>query len=275
MNTIAGIVTYNPDILRLEKNLNAIKGQVCRVVIVDNNSSNILEIKKYVRENIYMIENNANFGIAKALNQIMNYARENHFEWVLTLDQDSVCPQSFMKNLIKHIGDNIGIVCPKVYDLNKKDNIQDSLESNYIDKCITSGSLTSVEAWEKIGKFDETMFIDGVDFEFCYRLKSNGYFIYRVDDVELAHEIGHITIRKFLLWNICVKNHSAFRKYYIAKNIIYFAKKRKKIKFKIKAFFQEVKLMGIVLIYEEDKTNKIKRIIKGIKDGIKNKKNKD
>lgn len=34
------------------------------------------------------------------------------------------------------------------------------------DECITSGSLTSVEAWQKIGGFDEWLEIDGVDFDF-------------------------------------------------------------------------------------------------------------
>ena len=271
MRIMTGIVTYNPDIPRLIKNLDAIKDQVYQVIIVDNNSSNIKEIKKNIKENIIIIENDNNYGIAKALNQIMEYAKENNIDWVLTLDQDSVCPQYFVKALSEKIQDNIAIVCPIVYDINKRNITKESEErkNNYIEKCITSGSLTSVKAWENVGKFDEKMFIDGVDFEFCYRLRKYGYFIYRVDDVKLTHEIGHITIRKFLFWDVAVKNHSAFRKYYIAKNIIYLAKKRQKFKFKVKAIFQELKLIGVVLLYEDDKKIKIKRIIKGIEDGIK------
>ncbi len=269
MDIIAGIVTYNPDIARLKKNIDSIKKQVYEVVIVDNNSSNLIEIKKYVKDNINIIENDDNYGIAKALNQIMKYAKDKKIKWVLTLDQDSICPQDFIRRLGKKIQSNVAIVCPNVYDINKKNILKDSIKNknNYVEKCITSGSLISVLAWEQVGKFDEKMFIDGVDFEFCYRLKDYGYYIYRDDDTELIHEIGHISIRKFLFWKVCVKNHSAFRKYYIAKNIIYVAKKRKKNR--IKAVFQEVKLVGIVMFYENDKINKIKKILKGIIDGFK------
>lgn len=271
MNVIAGIVTYNPDIPRLAKNLDAIINQVYKIVIVDNNSDNFDEIKKLVSKKIEIIDNSENYGIAKALNQIMKYAQVNNIEWVLTLDQDSICPQNMVRELAKNISDNIGIVCPTIYDSNKKNVTNESKrkENHFVNKCITSGSLTSVKAWDKIGKFDERMFIDGVDFEFCYRLKDYGYYIYKDDNVKLNHEIGHISVRRFLFWKVIVKNHSPFRKYYIAKNIIYFAKKRKNLKLKIKSVFQEIKLIGIALLYEDNKVKKIRRIIAGIRDGIK------
>ena len=49
-----------------------------------------------------------------------------------------------------------------------------------------------------------------------------------------------------------VKNHSAFRKYYIAKNIIYMARKRKSYLMLGKGILQEVKLIAIVVLYEDD-----------------------
>lgn len=42
----AGIVTYNPEMQRLEENINAIIGQVDEVVLVDNGSANIKEIEQ-------------------------------------------------------------------------------------------------------------------------------------------------------------------------------------------------------------------------------------
>ena len=41
-----GIVTYNPDIEKLKKNISRIAGQVCKLVIADNGSKNIEDIKK-------------------------------------------------------------------------------------------------------------------------------------------------------------------------------------------------------------------------------------
>ena len=43
-----GIVTYNPDIEKLKKNISRIAGQVCKLVIADNGSKNIEDIKNLV-----------------------------------------------------------------------------------------------------------------------------------------------------------------------------------------------------------------------------------
>ena len=44
---LAGIVTFNPDIERLNENISAIINQVDKVVVVDNGSENADDIKKY------------------------------------------------------------------------------------------------------------------------------------------------------------------------------------------------------------------------------------
>ena len=68
-----------------------------------------------------------------------------------------------------------------------------------------------------------------------------------------------------------MKNHSAFRKYYIARNIIYTAKKRRSTLLVVKGLLQEIKMIGIVIFYEEDKLNKSRCICRGIYDGFKGK----
>ena len=104
------------------------------------------------------------------------------------------------------------------------------------------------------------MFIDGVDFDFCDKLIKNNFYIIQSGSISLTHEIGHIVIKKFLWFDVCVRNHSAFRKYYISRNIIYLDKKNK---------YKYYPIVTIVLLYEEDKLQKIKQIFKGIKDGFK------
>ncbi|MCJ0892281.1 hypothetical protein [Rhodococcus sp. ARC_M5] len=46
MTIAAGIVTFNPDVTKLQENLDAIVDQVDIVRVVDNNSSNIDEIRR-------------------------------------------------------------------------------------------------------------------------------------------------------------------------------------------------------------------------------------
>ncbi|BCC14773.1 TPA: glycosyltransferase [Bacillus cereus] len=269
----AGIILFNPDLDRLRENIDAIYNQVQLLVLVDNNSSNIhlVEEEYKARENIIIVKNNNNIGIAAALNQLMSYCQSKDYSWVLTLDQDSVCPNNLVREYVKYLNiPKIALISPVIIDRNKNSDEEiNKTAYNNIEKCITSATLTNVSIWEEIGGFDDLMFIDLVDFEYCKRIVLNGFKIIRVNNVVLLHEIGHITQHKFLIWNIDVKNHSAFRKYYMARNIIYYAKKYKTTGSIIIAYMRIMKLLAITMLYEKDKGEKGRAIFKGIKSGRK------
>ena len=276
----AGITTFNPDNGQLKKNLDAITVQVSRVVIVDNGSGNIAEIKKLISEydNITSFFAPRNMGIAWALNCMMNAGSKLGADFVLTLDQDSVCPNDMIENYIqyykkiikKHPNDKIGILCPTVID--KSGEILEGHGKHEIEsdvKCITSGALTNVAAWKDIKGFDEFMFIDGVDFDYSDRLIAAGYKIYRLRDVVLKHELGDICIRHFLFWKVRVKNHTAFRRYYIARNGFYRAKKKKSKLLFIVTCMRIFKYTCVILLYENNKKDKLSALKHGAIDGLK------
>ncbi|MBC3898675.1 glycosyltransferase [Acetobacterium malicum] len=265
----AGIVLFNPDIDRLKENITSIVEQVQAIYLQDNGSSNISQIEEYLakEKKVVLSRNSTNKGIAWALNRICERGLQDGFEWIITLDQDSVCPENMVSGFESYLK-NADMLCPKIVDRNYGLLDGSERKTEIIKECITSGCLLYLKSWVSINGFDEVMFIDGVDFEFCYRMNKAGMKILRVNGVVLYHEIGSISIRKFLGLKVIVKNHSAFRKYYIAKNIIYMARKRKNFPLLIKGIFQEVKLGGIVLLYEDDKKAKLGSVIKGIYDGI-------
>lgn len=272
MDISAGIVLFNPDINRLEENINAVIVQCTHMYLIDNGSSNIDEViellKRYNQAKITIMCNAVNCGIAKALNQITAAAQKDGFEWILTLDQDSVVPPNIIEEFEKYINNpDVGMLCPVICDRNSGIAVKIKSECEEIEECITSGSLLNIEAWRKIGGFDESMFIDGVDFDMCYQLRQNGYKILRIQSVVLLHELGHIENRHFLFWKVRVKNHSAFRKFYIARNTMYLA--RKKHTSIVKALLQNVKLFFIVFCYEDDKRQKINKILQGTIAGFK------
>lgn len=276
MDISAGIVLFNPDIKRLKENINAVIVQCTHIYLVDNGSSNVDEViellKRYNQPEVSIIRNTVNQGIARALNQLTAASQSDGFEWILTLDQDSVAPDNIINEFNKYTNSqDVGMLCPVVCDRNK--NIVVEVQNGYkeIDECITSGSLLNIKAWNKIGGFDERMFIDGVDFDMCYRLRQAGYRIMCIKSVVLLHELGHIEYHHFLFWQVLVKNHSAFRKFYIARNIIYIARKRKSPGLLLKGVLQEIKMTGIAALYENDKLKKIKHICMGIYDGFKEK----
>lgn len=273
MEQFIGIVLFNPKIERLRENIEAVyrNKKTSTIIIIDNASENEDEIRKLLQgyEQIEYIRNAYNLGIAKALNQICARAKERNQSFVLTLDQDSVCPENILEEYEKYTDlDRLGILCPQIRDRNC-DWVQPQKmkEVTVLKKCITSGSLVSLEAWEAVCGFDEIMFIDGVDHDFCARIRQKGYEIYQVNRVVLLHEIGSITVRRCLFWKVIVKNHASFRKYYIARNTVFLARKRKAAWLIAKSYLQVVKQFLIVLLYEQDKQEKLRAIIKGARDG--------
>lgn len=264
----AGIVTYNPDIELLKKNINAIYNQVEEVVIIDNGSENLLKWKKelelkYVR--ITIISNNQNCGIAKALNQICCFGLKKSYNWVLTLDQDSISPDNLVRCMKENLDNNIAVIAPNIIYKNNEEYIDKSIKGcRDVEWVITSASLTNLLVWEKIKGFDELLFIDGVDRDFCIRANRSGYRIIKDYDICLLHELGNLKCRRYFGRTIYVTNHSKFRKYYMARNVIYLDKKLG-LNFKFKYIF---KLLLKTMLYENDKIKKIKAISKGIRDGF-------
>lgn len=275
MSIPAGIVLFNPDITRLAENLNSIAKNVSCIYIVDNGSDNRAEIQKLLEEyeNVLLHFNQKNEGIAKALNQLCESALTDGYQHLITLDQDSVCPENLVFEYQKYLSDNsIGLVCPLIRDRNVNFEKQEYVEeATEVDHCITSASMLSLRVWQKVNGFDESMYIDGVDFDFSDRVRKRGKKIIRLNNVVLLHEIGHIQERRFLFFKTRVKNHSAFRKYYIARNTVYLARKRGSRRLYIKSYFQVAKQAGMVLLYESEKKQKLSNIWRGMIDGASSK----
>ena len=56
---------------------------------------------------------------------------------------------------------------------------------------LQSGSLFSRSALKDVGLFDETFFIDYVDFEFCLRLRKHGFRLIEATDAPIYHRVEH------------------------------------------------------------------------------------
>lgn len=270
---LAGIVLYNPDLSRLEENIRSIYNQVDKIIFIDNSTikqnETILCIEKIVAKNkTIFINNNGNAGIAKALNQIMEYALTHGFEWALTLDQDTVCPYNLIESYFPFLEkDDVGIICPKIEDRNFAFINDDTGTIEYVDSCITSASLTSTKIWKNVGGFTNELFIDYVDFDYCLKLKQHHYKILRVNTVSILHEIGHAKTYNILGKKILLFNHPPIRNYYIVRNKLLCAYRYKKILNFRREKKEIVTFVIRVLIFENKKKENIVSIIRGIIDG--------
>ena len=240
----AGVVLYNPDDNeRIVKSIKSVLEQVKKVYVFDNST---IEKKFVFPESVTYMTEHKNMGIAYALNVIMSKAMKEGYEWVITMDQDSVIPKNLIVSYEKYIDNKIAIICPQVIDSRRSYmKIQKEPEKEFVDFCITSASCTNINAWKNIGKYDNWLFIDLVDNDFCKRLIISGYKILRLNRLVLDQEFGKIIpkskkIQNF--WNkiaILLNNDNCgklgYRKfvnpsriYYTCRNIIYVNRKYKK-----------------------------------------------
>lgn len=270
----AGIVLYNPEIKRLRQNLDAVSSQVSEIFLVDNASENIAEIETLLTgySKCRLIKNNKNNGIAQGLNQLMANAGQAGYQWVLTLDDDSVCDSDLVAGLSAYTNlDKAGIICPLATD----DRIElvktDSMQREYTEvrDCITAGSLTNVSVWSEIGGFDEKMFIDFVDIEYCTRIREYGYKIWRISGTYVHQRYGnikgsfHLLGKKFYLFD-----YSPVRVYYSVRNQIYYMKKHRS---QISICHQLIYLIGYIgkrIVFEGNRVESLISVYRGIRDGI-------
>ena len=270
MKIAVSIVLYNPDINRLNSSIKELENIVDKVYLIDNNSSNIKDVKsKFKSKKIEIISNKNNFGIAYALNQALAISQKDSIDYLITLDQDSIFKTKEVNKVLKHLDEpDVAIFCPVIKDINKSKKLKYNNSISDINRCITSGCVMNLKECLEIGLFDEDMFIDYVDFDYCKRIRIANKRIVRVNDSVLEHEIGKRQKRKFLFFNVYPTNHNAKRIFFYSRNIKYYLKKYKKQL----SFMEKIneykyllwKLVSIVL-YEDNKKNKIKMYFKGMK----------
>ncbi|RDX00028.1 glycosyltransferase [Gardnerella vaginalis] len=278
MRICAGIITYNPTLTDVSTCLEALCNQVERVIIVDNASKNVKSLQEVVSKyaNVTLVKNSQNIGFAKALTQVFEWAKSQGFNWVLTLNDDSVVPSNMISEY-KKILENQGSLVNQKNAKNSKIAIVCSLLKNRLDgtilhskchedECITSGSLTSVEAWAKIGGFDEWLEIDGVDFDFSRRLVRAGWKIVECQNVIMEHQIGKARSINLIIKHPIVWNHNANRKYYIARNMQVVDYKMGTYSY-AKSLRAVVRDMIFVTLWEKNKFAKVRAMIRGFKDG--------
>lgn len=274
------VVIYKPDIDKLVYNINKYINDISYLIIWDNssilNSERKIILEKCVNhEKICFAGNGINQGLGIAFNYALNIAIRDEYEFLMTMDQDSEW-QNFPNylSIINKITDSkIAIFGPKV--LNAFENY--SLEK-YYSNCeisstefvISSGAVYKVDILSSIGGFAEEYFIDAIDEEVCYRAHANGYDTVIVNSSFLLQEFGLYKKRKIFGKSVATSNYSPFRYYHITRNhlwlarSIYVNRKQKKLMIYNYVLAPAVK----ILLFEENKLEKIIAIFKGIVDGI-------
>ena len=271
---VAGVVVlYNPD-KDFTNNIDSYIDDIDLLYVIDN-SNNKNEVPS--NKKIKYIFNGENIGVAKALNDACKMAIEEKYDWILTMDQDTKFKPGVLKRMKDYIKENDtkkdGIVVP--WHNTKLDIVKSEDIIDYPLQVMTSGNLVNLDIYKKIGGYNEDFFIDGIDIEYCLRLKKNGYRIVRLNDVEIDHDLGDIKYHKFLGKTYLCTNHNYLRQYYIARNYRYIRKDYYDVDPEYCEILTHLKLRIFrIIMFEKDKYRKVRNLFRGVRDykkGIKGK----
>ena len=274
---IAGVVTlYNPSDEDIN-NINTYINDIEELYVIDNTEGKSNESRIPKNKKIKYYFKNDNMGVASAINIAAEKAIKDGYDWLLTMDQDTKVNDGVIKKLKTDIltkdMDKVGIITPwhNTKLLDKKPNSK----IDYPHDVMTSGNILNLKIWKEINGFKDWLFIDGIDIEYCLNLRKNGYKIMRDNTVFIDHNLGNIFYKQFLGKPRLCTNHTAIRRYYMARNYRYIFDMYKDYDYEFCLKLTKYKKDIIkILLYEKNSFKKILGIYKGIidyKKGIKGK----
>jgi rhamnosyltransferase len=289
--TAAIVVGYFPEENVLRNLLHALCMQSDYVFLVDNGGCEALaqiELPNYI-----YLKQAGNLGLGHALNRGFAAALEKDVAYVATFDQDSAPPPDLIPSLLQqHLNlqqrlIKCAAVGPTFFDRRESEKIYspfyrqnhfriDTLRpvagqtaTMEVDVLITSGTLINMEVWRNGLQYDENLFIDYTDTEWCFRVRNKGYQLFACPSVEMGHALSDAPPVRIFGLNFF--HYSALRRYYYFRNTILLCKKNY-----VSVPWKRRLLIGLMLrlvfgvVYENKPMNQLRMMCKGFFSGIRN-----
>lgn len=284
-HTLAGsVILYNPA-HDVPDNVASYLNAVDHLYVVDNqNGKTIAErITALAPEKVTVISNSENEGIAKPLNTVLRLCRDK-YDLLMTMDQDSRFWPGHMSSYRTGFDamdwNSVFGVGPTAVPKTAQYNV---VEGTCVHKTwgggqwkaafrmMTSGNVIDVSKALLLGGFDESLFIDEVDHDMCYKADKAGFKLFTTPDILLAHQLGNPLAKRFLWRTIHAMNHPPVRKYYIARNRLVvwrrFHTMSEPFFFKHYIYASALDIFKI-LYMENDKWAKLRATFSGFYDGL-------
>lgn len=262
------VILYNPTIKNLE-HLKALVNSKSNLYIFDNSvNSHEIELNSYLKNSQYQyMHAPENLGISKAYNRVANLAWNDGARFLLCLDQDSYISaenlDEFFQITTAIMDSNVGLVALNTgYSVLLNSNYKGFSELSF---AITSGSILNLSVFLKLNGFDDNLFIDGVDRDYCITLLENNYKILQVSNITMLHTLGEGKANL-----LGVYEHSPLRNYYIHRNRLYVVNKHpatfKGLKRFISIDLSTLKQIISIICFEKLKKQKLTMMVKAKRD---------
>jgi len=271
---------FNPNVKVLRLSLRNLIDDVDEIIIVDNGSRNIKELKElateFIPSKVNIVELRRNLGV-KALNIGITIAIKKGADWVLLMDDDSIYPKDILRNIMlaynvlcKHKND----LCDKITVISLPYWKFNQLRETFVifkNQHIFSGSLIKVDNIKKYNLYiNESFFVDMADVELYERIHKLGMLTIYYTRGQLIHHLGrHIYLPRLLKpwvrreWSI----YTPWRYYMILRNLIILVIKYRMLRL-IRDVFLSMILFGIPLIIVYGFKSWFKAFTLGIAHGL-------
>ncbi|RHR82448.1 glycosyltransferase family 2 protein [Odoribacter sp. AF15-53] len=277
------LVMYNPRQELLTTSLNSLNGQVDEIFLGDNsvNTPDFMATLLALYPHVYYHGFNENLGIAEAQNRGITYFQEKGFDFVLFMDQDSLAPENLVSSLLadynrlREAGIAVGGIGPRPFNRGEGKPYVGAVKKGKlilpkiteVGEIISSASLVPMVHFKQVGGMESSLFIDGVDHEWCWRArKIGGWRFFISESVQLSHQVGEGD-RPFIIRKVAIP--TPFRTYYQFRNyfrlvhrgyVPFYWKISNGFKYSIKFFYYPLCV--------SPRISYIKQILKGIYAGI-------
>ena len=276
MKLASAVVLYNPDKSILD-NIQTYLPFSDVLYVMDNSTNKIEfidEIKKL--DKVEYVSMHGNQGIAAALKMATEKAITDGYDFLLTMDQDSQYPTEdfpIVKKYLLTLPEDVAIVTINYTDCNLKVNVLSKNFTTPIEKCITSGSIISLRAYQTIAGFNADLFIDFFDHDLSLQFLEKKYQLVIFPNICLKHALGTEQHLKFLWIKKERHIHSPLRYYYQYRNYNYLKRHSSKTYRKIleKIFHREFAFIASLkrICLQSNHYQIYKMIRRGIHDGKK------
>ena len=263
-----GLTVYNPG----ENDLKILDSfcEIIDLVILYDNSEHPdsgLQEKIGSCKNCKVLSSGKNDGVSIALNTMANFAVARGKSKIIFFDQDSELSDAdlgiYLEKILSYDSSDVAIFSPNIIC----DYIGNENSYHYAplisarEWVITSGSCLNLAAYKSIGEFDEKLFIDLVDTDFCIRAREKGYKLFQLSTPIMRHSLGDVRS----VFNIKYYSHSPLRTYYQIRNKIYLSQKHI-ISNKLRVIASILKEVLKITLFEKMKILRFKMVVNAFFD---------
>lgn len=201
------------------------------------------------------------------MNYGMKEALKEKYDWALLMDADSVL-QNDIVSLYKRFSEmssenNIAVLAPvHLYD-RSKNHLYEGVRS--VKWAMTSGCFYHVGIFEKLHGFNEELFVDGLDMDYCYKARQNGFQILEMGAAGIKHHPAETRFVK-LGSRVLLKygDASPWRYYMQARALVWVILKYRSYRDIAIYMYKWIK----VIFFFDNKREFVTQMINGSKDGI-------